>query len=253
MKLADKVVLVTGACGQLGRQFCLAFAREGASVWVSDLNKAGCKRIINGLYCPGRHHSLVMDVSDPGAVKKGFGEIKRTSGRIDVIVNNAGIGVFTPFEKRDFEDFMRVLKINAGGTFLCIQEGSRLMREKKTKGSIINIGSIYGMVSGDPRIYTDCSRVTAECYGASKAAVIQMTKYFSVFLADCCIRVNCISPGGVFNNQGKDFVKRYGQRTPMRRMADEKEIAATAVFLASGDAAYITGQNIAVDGGWTAW
>lgn len=253
MKLANKIVLVTGACGQLGRQFCSAFVREGASVWVSDLMKDDCKKTISGINYPGEYHSLAMDVSSPKSVKKGFAEIKKVSGHIDVIVNNAGIGVFAPFEKRAFEDFMRVMKVNAGGTFLCIQEGSRLMRQTKTRGSIINIGSIYGMVSGDPKIYTDCSRITAECYGASKAAVIQMTRYFSVFLSDYGIRVNCISPGGVFNNQGKDFVKRYSERTPMGRMAGEKEIAATAVFLASGDAGYITGQNIAVDGGWTAW
>jgi len=252
MRLTNKVCLVTGACGQLGRQFCLAFARAGASVWVSDLNKDRCEKVVSALN-GNLHYPHVMDVSDPKSVKKCFTKIKKISGHIDIIINNAGIGVFTPFEKRDFDDFMRVLKVNAGGTFLCIQEGSRLMREKKTKGSIINLASIYGMVSGDPRIYTDCSRVTAECYGASKAAVIQLTKYFSVFLADYGIRVNCISPGGVFNNQGKDFVKRYVQRAPMGRMADEKEIAATAVFLASEEASYITGQNIAVDGGWTAW
>jgi len=98
-----------------------------------------------------------------------------------------------------------------------------------------------------------CARNTPECYGASKAAIIHMTKYFSVHLAKYGIRVNCISPGGVFNHQGADFVENYSQRTPMSRMADEKELSGTAVFLASDGASYITGQNIAVDGGWTAW
>ena len=127
------------------------------------------------------------------------------------------------------------------------------MRANKKKGCIINIGSIHGIVSGDPKIYTDCARKTSECYGASKAAIIHMTKYFAVHLAEFGIRVNCISPGGVFNNQGKEFVENYSIRTPMGRMANEDEIAATAIFLASDDSTYITGQNIAVDGGWTSW
>jgi NAD(P)-dependent dehydrogenase (short-subunit alcohol dehydrogenase family) len=253
MRLKDKVALVTGACGQLGRQFCYALAREGASVWVSDLQINKCKKVASGLTKKSRHHSLVLDVSEPDSVKNAFSQIEKVSGGIDIIINNAGIGIFTPFDNRSFDDFMDVLKINAGGTFLCIKEGSRLMRKKKIKGSIINIGSIYGIGSGDPRIYTDCARVTSECYGASKAAVIQMTKYFAVFLADHGIRVNCISPGGVFNNQGKNFVKNYSVRTPVGRMANETEIAGAAVFLASDEASYITGQNIAVDGGWTAW
>ena len=127
------------------------------------------------------------------------------------------------------------------------------MRKQKTSGSIINIGSIYGMVSGDPRIYTDCNRKTAECYGASKAAIIHMTKYFAVHLAEFNIRVNCISPGGVFNNQGEDFVKNYSYRCPMGRMGNETELTGTAIFLASDESSYLTGQNIAVDGGWSCW
>ena len=135
---------------------------------------------------------------DPVSVKNAFTEIKRVSGALDLIINNAGIAVFSPFEDRKFDDFMNVFKVNAGGTFLCIQEGPKLMREEKIKGSIINIGSIHGVVSGDPRLYTDCERKTSECYGASKAAIIHLTKYFAVHLAEFGIRVNCISPGGVF-------------------------------------------------------
>ena len=253
MRLEKKVAVVTGAVGQLGRQFCHSLAKQGATVWVSDLELDKCKEVASDLGGNSAHYPLVMDVSDPNSVKKGFCEIEKTSGPPDIIINNAGIAVFTSFEDRNFDDFMNVFKVNAGGTFLCIQEGSRLMKKHKAKGSIINIGSIYGMVSGDPRIYTDCKRITSECYGASKAAIIQMTKYFAVFLADFGIRVNCISPGGVFNNQGEDFVKNYSNRTPMKRMAKETEIADTAVFLASGESSYLTGQNIAVDGGLTAW
>ncbi len=253
MRLAKKIAVVTGAAGQLGHQFCSALASHGATVWVSDLELDKCKEIASSLPGDLTHQSLAMDVSDPDSVKAGFCEIEKTSGCPDIIINNAGIAVFTSFEDRNFDDFMNVFKVNAGGTFLCIQEGSRLMKKHKVKGSIINIGSIYGMVGGDPRIYTDCKRTTSECYGASKAAIIQMTKYFAVFLAELGIRVNSISPGGVSNNQGKDFVKNYSNRVPMGRMAGETEISGTAVFLASEESTYLTGQNIAVDGGWTAW
>ena len=253
MRLDQKVALVTGAVGQLGQQFCQALAGEGASVWVSDLDVEKCDALVSRLPEAGSHSPLVMDVGDPESVKSGFAEIKRVSGVLDIIVNNAGIAVFSPFEDRSFDDFMNVFKVNTGGTFLCIQEGAKLMREKKISGSIINIGSIHGMVSGDPRIYTDCKRKTAECYGASKAAIIHMTKYFAVHLAEFGIRVNCVSPGGVFNNQGSDFVKNYSNRTPMGRMAREDELASTVVFLSSSETSYLTGQNIAVDGGWTAW
>ena len=253
MRLSKKIALVTGATGQLGRQFCNALANEGAIVWVSDLELDRCKEVMSSLDNSQNHRALLLDVANPESVLNAFSEIIKITGSPDIIINNAGIAVFTPFEDRNFDDFMNVMKVNAGGTFLCIQEGSKLMRESKIKGSIINIGSIYGMVSGDPRIYTDCDRKTAECYGASKAAIIHMTKYFAVHLAEFGIRVNCISPGGIFNNQGKDFVKNYNYRTPMGRMANEDEIADTAIFLASDDSAYITGQNIVVDGGWTSW
>ena len=177
------------------------------------------------------HTVLLYDVANPESVQNAFSEIRENTGSPEIIINNAGIAVFEPFEDRSFDDFMNVMKVNAGGTFLCIQAGSKLMRANKTKGSVINIGSIYGIVSGDPKIYTDCARKTAECYGASKAAIIHMTKYFAVHLAGFGIRVNCISLWGVFNNQGKDFVGNYSNRTPMGRMANEEEIAATAIFL----------------------
>ena len=253
MKLNNKVALVTGAAGQLGKQFCQALAKEEAEVWVSDLAIDDCERIKNTLYNPSKHNVISLDISDPESVKSAIVEIEKKSKRLDILVNNAGIQVFTPFEERTFDEFMNVLKVNVGGTFLCIQEATELMKRLRISGGIINIASIYGIVSGDPRIYTDCIRRTSECYGASKAAVIHMTKYFAVHLAKYNIRVNCISPGGVFNRQGESFVTNYSYRTPMDRMAKETEMSGALIFLASDDSAYMTGQNLIVDGGWTAW
>ena len=242
---SSKVMLITGTRKGIGEQLVKHYVAQG-------FNVVGCSRK-DVDYTFDNYQHFCLDVSHETEVKKLFFGIKKSYGRLDCLINNAGIAIFTPFENRTFDDFMNVMKINAGGTFLCIQEGSRLMREDKKGGSIINIGSIYGIVSSDPRIYNKNDRKNAECYGASKAAIIHMTKYFAVHLAEFDIRVNCISPGGVFNNQGKDFVKNYSSRVPMSRMANEDEIADTAIFLSSEDSSYITGQNFAIDGGLTSW
>jgi NAD(P)-dependent dehydrogenase (short-subunit alcohol dehydrogenase family) len=125
--------------------------------------------------------TLIMDVTQPKSVENSFAQI-REYGPLDVLVNNAGIGVFTPFWERDYDEFMQVMSVNAGGTFLCTREALRRMKDQG-QGAIINIGSIYGVVSSDPRIYTDCARMNSEVYSASKVAVIHLTKYFAVHVA----------------------------------------------------------------------
>jgi len=253
MKRMDgKRVLITGACGQLGRAYCRAMAEEGAQVAVGDLDPSGSQKLADAL--PGEKHlALELDVTSEQGVEQAFQTIEAEWGGIDVVVNNAGIGVFSPFEERTFKDFMKVFEVNAGGTFLCTKVGSALMRKKKIQGNIVNIGSIYGVVSGDPRLYTDCARKTSECYGGSKAAVIQMTRYFAVHLAPYGIRVNCLSPGGVFNHQGEGFVANYENRTPASRMAQPDDMVGALLYFCGDEAKYTTGQNLVVDGGWTAW
>jgi 3-oxoacyl-[acyl-carrier protein] reductase len=250
-QLKEKTVLVTGAAGQLGLRFAKDMAAAGAKLWLADLSNIGLMNAAETLPQESLLGLLEMDVTDPASVAAAFSQIK-ANGKLDVLVNNAGIGVFTPFWDRDYADFMHVMSVNAGGTFLCTREAMRAM-ELQGAGAIINIGSIYGVVSSDPRIYTDCARQNSEAYSASKAAVIHMTKYFAVHAASIGVRVNCVSPGGVFNNQGEDFVQNYSQRTPLNRMARDEDLSGTVIFLASDDAKYVTGQNIVVDGGFTAW
>jgi NAD(P)-dependent dehydrogenase (short-subunit alcohol dehydrogenase family) len=254
--LIDKIVLVTGATGQLGKVFSQELANNGATIWVTDVNLDACKKIVDQLEetTNRKHFSSYLDVTSEKSVEEVIGKIESNNGRLDVLVNNAGIAVFSDYQSRSKEEFMNVVEVNLYGSFVCIQKASALMEKTNSMGSIINIGSIYGMVSGDPSIYTDCNRNTSEVYAATKAGVIQMTKYFSVHLADKDIRVNCISPGGVFNNQGEEFVKNYSNKVPMKRMAEEHEISGGVVFLAdSSMSSYINGQNIAIDGGWVAW
>ena len=174
-----------------------------------------------------------------------------------MLINNAGASTFATFEERSEEDFDWVMGVNLKGTFLCIQSYVDLFDKYKLKnGSIINIGSLYGVISPDFRIYTDCARKNSEIYGATKAGIIQMSKYFAVHLADRNIRVNAISPGGILNPanpQGDDFQKNYSFRCPMKRMANTGEMVGAVIYLASDAASYTTGQNIVIDGGFSSW
>ncbi len=253
-ELTGQTVLVTGACGQLGSQFCETLGDAGAKVIVTDSKANSGEVVLQRLKgMDTRAEFIGMDVADPQSVREGFRQVKERNKSLDIVVNAAAIAVFSPFEERPYEEFMQVMQVNVGGVFLCCQEAAQLMKKQKTGGSIINIASIYGMVSCDPRIYTDCDRRSSEVYAASKAAVIMLTRYLAVHLAPHRIRVNALSPGGIYKDQGADFVKNYSHRTPMNRMANENEMNGALLYLASNASSYVTGQNLVVDGGLTAW
>ncbi len=172
---------------------------------------------------------------------------------ISLLVNNAGVSVFQPFEDRTEDEIDTVMDVNLKANIIMSQIIFNNYFKSKNIGNIINIGSIYGVVSGDMRIYKNGDRRTPEIYGATKAAVINLTKYFSTYMAPHNVRVNCISPGGIFNNQDPDFVESYSRKVPMNRMGNENELLSTFEYLISEQSGYITGQNIIVDGGFTIW
>jgi len=244
-----KVVVITGALGQLGSALCRSMDTLGAVVigLDRDLSKGRSRSV--------EYHKA--DISRKKDVRSAFSKIVHDHGRIDVLINNAGVSTFEPFEERPEGKIDWVMDVNLKGTFLCIQSYvDNFDKAGQDQGAIVNIASIYGMVSPDPRIYTDCKRNNSEIYGATKAGIIQMTRYFAVHLAGRKIRVNAVSPGGIFNPdapQGEGFVKNYSDRCPMGRMAEAGDMVGAAVFLSSEAAAYVTGQNIAVDGGMSAW
>jgi NAD(P)-dependent dehydrogenase (short-subunit alcohol dehydrogenase family) len=250
--LDGKVVLVTGASGQLGEAVCRAFLEVGARVYGTDkVPPTGARRLDHE-----RMHYLALDITSKVEVDRVLSEVVAREGRLDVLINNAGVSCFEPFEQRPEESFDWVMDVNLKGTFFCIQTYARLAREKGIGGAIVNIGSMYGVISPDFRIYADGDRRNSEVYGATKAGVIQMTRYFGAHLAAAGIRVNCVSPGGLWNPenpQGADFVKQYSFRCPMGRMAETREILGAILYLASDAASYTTGHNLLVDGGMSCW
>lgn len=249
--LTNKVILVTGATGQLGFEICQSFKKIGATIYGTD-------KIINKEHMTHseRVKYLHMDITDKTSILKTIDRIYADCGRLDVLINNAGASCFEPFEERTEESFDWVMDVNLKGTFLCIQAYVKKVKEEKHEGSIINIASMYGLISPDFRIYTDCKRMNSEVYGATKAGIIQMTRYFAVHLAEYGIRVNSISPGGIYNPrtpQGQDFLKNYSYRCPMGRMAQCEEMIGAIVYFASSAARYTTGQNLVIDGGMSCW
>jgi len=247
--LKEKIIIVTGACGQLGSRICDSFTKADAKVIGVDVNVDNNR--VDGV------EYFILDITKKGDKDKLYEDIIKKYGAIDVLINNAGVSTFDNFEDRPEEAFDWVMDVNLKGTFFGIQSFVNLFdKYNLKKGSIVNIGSIFGVVSPDFRNYTDLPRKNSEVYGATKAGVIQMTKYFAVHLAERNIRVNCVSPGGIFNPkcpQGDEFQENYAFRTPMKRMADDEEMIGAIMYLASDAASYTTGQNLVIDGGLTAW
>lgn len=249
--LKNKTIMVTGATGQLGFEICKAYIKTGARVIGTDIcfNKKKMARSKNIEY-------LKMDICNKDSINGIFKYIYSNRTWLDILINNAGVSCFEPFEERPEKSFDWVMDVNLKGTYFCMQAYINWAKKKKHKGNIVNIASIYGVVSPDFRIYTDCNRKNSEVYGATKAGIIQMTRYFAVHCAKYGIRVNSVSPGGIYNSeqpQGKGFIKNYSFRCPMGRMADVKEIIGGILYLSSDTASYVTGQNILIDGGMSCW
>ena len=251
--LKGQVAIVTGGLGFLGSMFSKGLSENGCHVVIGDLDEEAClknaeKISKENIRCIGVH----LDITDRKSVQRMVDKTIKKFGKIDILVNNVGIDVYGSLEKESLENFKKVCEVNLVGTYNCIQVVTWQMKRQR-KGNIINISSIYGLVSPDPGIYGDSGQNSPDVYAATKGGIIQLTRYLAVHLAEYNVRVNCISPGGVFNNQDINFVERYSERVPIQRMARKEELIAPLIFLASEASSYITGHNLIVDGGLTAW
>lgn len=263
----DKIIVVTGGLGQLGRQFSLALADRGARVAVFDL-KVSKKTVAERF---GKRASdenlrfLEVDITDRSSIEAAIEKVKKAWGVPDALINNAALdsppdapaGENGPFESYPEKSWDTVMAVNLKGVFLCCQVVGGQMAEAG-RGSVVNISSMYGMVSPDQRIYEYRNKggtpfFKPVAYSASKSALLNLTRYLATYWAGRNVRVNTLTFGGVFNNQDEKFLKGYQARVPLGRMAREDEYNGAVIFLISDASSYMTGSNLVIDGGWTAW
>jgi NAD(P)-dependent dehydrogenase (short-subunit alcohol dehydrogenase family) len=260
-----RVVVVTGGMGQLGRRFSRALRQRGARVVVLDVDVA--EGTVAQRYGHDRDGLLFVqgDVTSAASLEAALATIDQAWGPPHALINNAAIDAppdAPPQENGPFEGYPeaswdRIMDVNVKGVFLCARTFGAAMA-RAGRGSIVNIASIYGVVSPDQRIY-EYRRQAGEpffkpmAYGASKAALVNMTQYLATYWAASGVRVNTLTLGGVFNRQDERFVRAYSDRVPLGRMAREDEYEAAVIFLVSDASSYMTGSNVVVDGGWTAW
>ena len=279
--LRGRAVIVTGGAGMLGREYARALARNGANVVVADLDGELAETVaasINAGNAATNAHTgaegsrgtalgVKVDVSDQASVRQLIQSTLDRFGRIDGLVNNAALdpkfdqsqaGRHTSaFEDYPVELWARSLQVNLTGMFLCAQAVAPAML-KQERGVIVNISSIYGLVGPDQRLYErdDPSAPRAfkpVDYSVTKSAVFGFTRYLAAYWAGRGIRVNTLTLGGVYNDHDAEFVRRYSDRAPLRRMAAKDEYCDSLLFLLSDASSYMTGNNLVVDGGWTAW
>lgn len=251
--LKDRVAIVTGGAGAgYGSQIATALAEAGAHVVATSRSRERAERAAERLRAEGLSVSGdSLDVSDARSVSELVSRVLEEHGRIDILVNNAAENCLDPLETVRLEDWNRVLATNITGTMLASRAVAPAMFERGS-GVVINLSSVYGLVSPDPRIYGRSGLNSPLVYGATKAAILQMTRWLAVHWAPV-IRVNSVTPGGLFADQDPEFVRAYVERTPLRRMGGRDDLKGVALLLASDASAWITGQNFIVDGGLTAW
>ena len=267
--LTGRAAIVTGGVGLLGAEFCRTLAEAGASIAVLDLNASASQATADLLTQRGYNAlGLSADITRPDAVNEAVERVLSAFGRLDILVNSAALDPkfdadamtrgITPgsFEDYPLDQWNAAMNVNLTGTFLVTQACVKPMIAQGKKGSVINICSTYGLNGPDQRIYLkDGQRVAYKpvYYTVTKAGVLGFTKYLAAYYAGTEIRVNALTPGGIFNNHEDYFEKNYSAKTILGRMAHKDEMNGALLFLASDASSYMTGNNVVVDGGWTAW
>ncbi|MHA1597315.1 MAG: SDR family oxidoreductase [Alphaproteobacteria bacterium] len=260
MDLSGRVALITGGAGHVGGEAASALAELGADVAIVDID--GAKATVTAESIAKTHTvksvGMTIDLADEAALKALPENVVKQFGRLDIIVNSAAFvgtseleGWAVPFAEQSIETWRAALEVNLTAAFTLIQAAAPIL-EKSGSGSVINIASIYGMVGPDMRLYEATSMANPAAYGVSKGGLLQLSRWLSTALAPN-IRVNSITPGGIWRGQPDSFVARYVERVPLGRMSREEDMKGAIAYLASDLSSYVTGENIVVDGGWTAW
>ena len=264
--LTGRVAVVTGGSGILGQHFCTGLAEAGARVAVVDIQAKQAKELAKNL--SNRYQvpaiGVGCDVSKSESVAEMVAYVLSEFGQIEILHNNAAgksnnlDALFAPFEEYSLDQWHEIMAVNLDGMFLVAQAVGKQMVTQGKGGSIIQTASIYGIMAPDQRIYQGSFYLerqinTPAVYSASKAGVIGLTKYLSTYWAGHKIRVNSLTTGGVESGLNDEFKRRYSERIPLKRMAEPNEMVGALIYLASDASSYVTGQNIVVDGGLSAW
>ncbi len=260
MDLQGRVALVTGGAGHIGSAICDALAEMGANIVVIDINKELCEtkkgQIIDEFNVEAL--SIVIDLTNEQELRKIPDRVLKQLHSIDILVNCAALvgtsslkGWGVEFKEQNSDTWRLALEVNLTVPFILTQACSdALIRSQH--GSVINIGSIYGLLGPDMQIYEGTSMGNPAAYAASKGGLMQLTRWLATILAPK-VRVNSITLGGVSRGQPESFYSKYVKKTPLQRMASEEDIKGAAVYLASDLSSFVTGQNLVVDGGYTVW
>jgi 2-deoxy-D-gluconate 3-dehydrogenase len=280
--LTGRTAVVTGGAGLLGREFCRTLAQAGASVVVADVSAAAAEETVLEIATHAadsqsgsqlRALAVACNVADPVSVNAMVAQTRQAFGRLDILVNSAALdpkvdsqanlqdnlaqhgGHTNAFEDYPLQAWNQALEVNLTGAFLCCQAAARVMLEQEG-GVIINLSSIYGVAAPDQRLYQREGKppqYKPVYYTVTKAGIIGLTSYLAAYFAGKNIRVNALTPGGVFNGHDEAFVQAYSAKAILGRMADKSDMNGALLFLASDASAYMTGANLIVDGGWTTW
>lgn len=249
-----RVVTLTGACGRIGRVLAKGLVERGAKLLLADVPSSAVEELVAEL--GSQTMGATCDVSDAEDVRGLVRAALNRWDRVDVLVN---CHQYRPrgWSEAKAEDFPEdlwdaVLDVNLKGTFLTCREFGRHMLSRG-EGSIINLASTYGVVSSNPALYESNSLGNPLAYSVSKGGVIMLTKYLGAHWASRGVRVNCVTPHGVWSNQEPAFVERFAAMSPMRRLMNADEVLGAVLYLASDASSYATGSNVLIEGGWTAW
>ena len=258
--LTNRIAIITGGAGLLASEHAIALSNYGAKVVLADFNLEKCKSAVDVLQKQSINVvAKFCDVTKKESWEALLSEVLKEFGSVDILINNAGFtnqsksaNFDASFENFPLDDWNAIMNVNLTGTFLgCQTVGKQMLAQGK--GSIINIASLYGVVSPNHNIYPGTGIFQPVAYSVSKHGVVALTKYVATLWASKGVRVNALTPGGIFNNHQGLFLERFKQLNPIGRMSEKEELRGGIVYLASDASSHVVGHNLIIDGGWTAW